>query len=106
MARVTLALLGSLCFFLSPAFASRAPHPGLLDPGRNPPSVDRALVQARPSAAAAAPQEEEYQVTEDTEIMLDGRPCRYRDVPANAVIMKMEVSRDHVALKIHFRTRQ
>ena len=106
MARVTLALLGSLCF-LPPVFASLAPRPERPALGHDlPPSVDKLLVEALPPTASATSQEAEYQVTEDTEITLDGRRCRYRDVPANAVITKMEVSRDRVVLKIHFRTRR
>ncbi len=106
MARVTLALLTCLCFVF-PAPAAVSSSNGRPDLGRNlPPSANRLLSRVLPQAASATPQADEYEVTENTEITLDGRPCKYRDVPANASIIKMEVSRDHVALKIHFRTRR
>jgi hypothetical protein len=51
--------------------------------------------------------EPEFSVTEQTEILLDGRPCAYKDVPADASILKMEVAVDKkTALKIHFRSRK
>jgi hypothetical protein len=103
MARVTLTLFCSLCF-LSPALASRAPRPERLDLGRPLPfSLTRDLPPDLPLTASARPQKDEFQVTEDTAVTLDGRPCKYRDVPANATIIKMEVGPDKkTVVKIHF----
>jgi hypothetical protein len=55
---------------------------------------------------AASPARPEYVLTHDTEILLDGKPCRYEDVPANARIIRMEVGADKkTVLKVLFRTR-
>jgi hypothetical protein len=49
----------------------------------------------------------EFVVTDQTEIVLDGRLCRYAEVPAHATIMRIEVAADKVTvLKIHFRTKK
>jgi hypothetical protein len=66
-------------------------------------SVPPALVQQTTAPAA----EPEFNVTNETEILLDGRPCSFKDVPADASILKMEVAADRkTAQKIHFRTRK
>src|SRR6516162_8382586 len=36
----------------------------------------------------------EFKVTERTEILLDGKACRYKDVPEQATILWMEVAPD------------
>jgi hypothetical protein len=47
----------------------------------------------------------EYLLTNETEILLDGKPCRYEAVPANARIIHMELGADKkTVLKILFRT--
>jgi hypothetical protein len=49
----------------------------------------------------------EFVVTDQTEVLLDGKLCRYEEVPAHATIVRMEVASDRVTvLKIHFRTRK
>jgi hypothetical protein len=49
----------------------------------------------------------EFVVTEQTEILLDGKPCKYQDVARDARIVRMEVAEDKkTVLKIHFRTRK
>jgi hypothetical protein len=49
----------------------------------------------------------EYIVTERTEILLDGKACKYADVPAHARITRMEVAPDKkTVLTIHFRARK
>jgi len=51
--------------------------------------------------------EPEFAVTAQTEILLDGKPCAYSDVPANASILRMEVATDRKSVvTIHFRTRK
>jgi hypothetical protein len=45
-------------------------------------------------------------VTDRTEILLDGKPCKYEAIPATASIVRMEVAADKkTVLKIHFRRR-
>ncbi|MCS6851692.1 MAG: hypothetical protein NZ700_11055 [Gemmataceae bacterium] len=50
----------------------------------------------------------EFVVTEQTEVRLDGRPCKYADIPPSAEILFMEISsnRDRTILKIHFRSKK
>jgi len=51
--------------------------------------------------------EPEFAVTAQTEVLLDGKPCAYSDVPANASILRMDVATDRKTIvTIHFRTRK
>jgi hypothetical protein len=62
------------------------------------------LSQALSQAALKTPRSE-YQLTEQTEILLNDQPCRYADVPAEARIVHMEVAADKkTVLKVHFQT--
>ena len=45
-----------------------------------------------------------YDLTGATQVWLDGRRCRYAEVPEGATIIRMEVSLDGVILKVHFRS--
>lgn len=49
---------------------------------------------------------DEFRLTEKTEVLLDGRPCRYKDVPDGATIILLETATNESKeiLKIHFRT--
>jgi hypothetical protein len=68
-------------------------------------AADLLAKAAKPSGALVSRQP--FQVTEQTEVLLDGRPCRYAEVPSTAVIIKMEVAEDKTTvLKVHFRTRK
>jgi hypothetical protein len=58
-------------------------------------------------AASAPSPRDQFQITDQTEVTLDGRPCRYADVPRGAGIVKMEVGTDGTTvLKIQFRSRR
>lgn len=48
-----------------------------------------------------------YRITKQTEVMLNGRKCRFEDVPNTAVIILMEIDSEtsKVILRIHFRDR-
>jgi hypothetical protein len=107
MPRVTLVLFSLLCFF-SPAGASLTPRPDAPLPGRNiPASLAGSLPPGLAQAASAPSPRDQYQITEQTEVTLDGRPCRYADVPGGAAIVRMEVAADGTTvLKIHFRSRR
>ena len=51
--------------------------------------------------------EPEFVVTHRTEVLLNGKPCRYEEIPSHASIVRMEVAADKkTVLKIHFRTRK
>jgi hypothetical protein len=103
---LALVVVASLSF-TSVASASLAPRKSSLA-GRE---LTRAL-STRALARVVKPLEEpkaepEFNVTEQTEILLDGRPCSWKDVPPEASILKMEVTADKkTALKIYFRTRK
>jgi hypothetical protein len=46
----------------------------------------------------------DYLMTAETEVLLNGKPCKYRDIPASAIIVLMEVTADRkTMLKVHFR---
>ncbi len=47
-----------------------------------------------------------YRITEQTEIRLDGRKCKYEEVPDTAEIRFMEIDSEagKVVLRIHFQT--
>lgn len=57
---------------------------------------------------SASPEDRPYQVTERTEVMLDGRKCRYEKVPNSATIILMEIDSEdsRVILRIHFRSQK
>ena len=63
--------------------------------------------RAPATALAVAPelsQVADYLVTEETEVLLNGKPCRYNEVPDNASILRMELGPDtRSVLRIHFR---
>jgi hypothetical protein len=49
--------------------------------------------------------DEELVVTLNTEVLLDGRPCKYEQIPEDAAIIFAEVDQDRkTLLKIHFRS--
>jgi hypothetical protein len=58
-----------------------------------------------PQQAGGVGSAPEFAVTERTEILLDGKPCRYEDVPEKARILRMEVAPDKkTVLRIQFRS--
>jgi hypothetical protein len=79
-----------------------------------PPSRERTrtgsqelLRQAAQSPRPAAPEQKDFVITSKTEVMLDGRACRYEDVPAHATVTVLEVAADRRTLmRIHFTTKK
>jgi hypothetical protein len=58
-----------------------------------------------PEQAAGREGPTEFVVTERTEVLLNGKPCKYQDVPGHARIVWMEVAADKkTVLRAHFRT--
>jgi hypothetical protein len=56
------------------------------------------------AAREARPQ---FNVTKQTEVLLNGKPCRYQDVPSHATIIQMEVAADKkTVLRVYFRTQK
>ena len=76
-----------------PLFGREAPR----YPAAKAPAAALAVVTAHAQAS-------DYVVTEETEVLLNGKPCRYKDVPDTATILRMELGPDNkTVLKIHFR---
>jgi hypothetical protein len=105
MSRLTLALAAWLSF-ASVSSASLTPRK---EPRRfaneAPPAPASQLPAQALEQATGAETQSEFIVTEGTEILLNGKPCKYADVPASASIVRMEVAADKkTLLKIHFRT--
>jgi hypothetical protein len=47
----------------------------------------------------------DFNVTERTEVLLNGQPCKYEAIPANGRIVLMDVAPDRkTVLRIHFKT--
>jgi hypothetical protein len=107
MTRLVLALTVLFCT-LSSAKANLAPRIDSFSFGKELPArVAKALSAAVLPAAPLDGQKDEYRITDQTEVVLDGRACKYRDVPNNAAIVKMEVAGDkRTVVKICFRTRK
>ena len=116
MARLTIALLALLCF-LSSATATLAPRQNYVVFRED--RLDKLLGNSRPetrkdssSEVAKQPtdgeQKAEFHITAQTEVKLDGRPCKYEEVPKDAVIIHLEVesSSNQAILKIHFRSKK
>jgi hypothetical protein len=69
------------------------------------PAKARAATPAKHTAARGM--STEFVVTKRTEILLNGKPCKYEEIPAGATIERMEVAEDkQTVLKIFFRTRK
>jgi hypothetical protein len=100
MTRLTLASAALICL-VSVAPASLAPRPNRLRPSLEArPSPLPRLATARQPAAGS-----EYAVTEQTEVLLNCKPCRYEAIPGNATIERMEVAPDgKTVLRVYFRT--
>ena len=86
-----------------------------LTPRKESPRADKEVLWARasnlaaraPEAAAAPGTKSEFVLTDQTEILLNGKPCKYEEIPGHARIERMEVAADKkTVLKIHFRTRR
>ncbi len=76
------------------------PHARMARNARSPVSV-----QAQETSQTAS--QTEYIMTQETEVLLNGKPCKYNDVPPNASIERMEVGIDKkTVLRVYFRKRK
>jgi hypothetical protein len=68
---------------------------------------DRPLPPA-PKAEPAAEQEGGgLVISDDTEVKLDGKVCKYEEIPESAEVILLEVGKDKKSvLKLHFRTKK
>ncbi|MDB5311230.1 MAG: hypothetical protein JWO38_5432 [Gemmataceae bacterium] len=65
----------------------------------------------RPTPPAPAPAttvpDGQFKLTADSEVLLNGRACEYKDVPKEATVVRIELSADRkTILKIEFRTKK
>lgn len=100
MIRLTMVLV-ALLGCLPSAQGSLAPRPIQAHPAKD--------IRARllTEAVKPAPKDDGLVITDATEVKLNGKTCKYEDVPSNAEIILLEVGRDKKAvLKIHFRTQK
>jgi hypothetical protein len=111
-----MAFLAAL-LFLSPAAATFAPRqdPHGFSKNWSPPrtknlapELAKELSRERLNDSSAPEQKQEFRITDQTEVELDGHPCKYKDVPNDAVIVLLEVASDSqkAILKIHFRSKK
>jgi hypothetical protein len=56
--------------------------------------------------SAPADKSDEYRITENTEVLLDGRPCRFEQIPKDATIVLLETvtNESKEISRIHFRS--
>ncbi len=98
MPRLTASLAVLLCA-VAPAFATRSPHPGRLRSDALPTYL---LDAADPLTAKGG-----LAIGPNTEVLLNGKACKYEDVPRDAEVTLIDLSADQkVVRKIHFRTKQ
>jgi hypothetical protein len=105
MTRLTVALAVWMSF-ASAAWASLAPRKESRALTRDIASVLVARLAApaaeQPSAQATT---QEFVLKENAEVLLNGKPCKYEQIPSNATIVLLELAADNkTVLKIHFRT--
>src|SRR5262249_22148951 len=99
MTRLTLTLAAWMSL-VPVASASLTPRKEPRWPGKEVPS---APVPSEPAAGRGNPSE--LVVTGRTRVLLDGKPCKYEEVPAHARIGGMEVAADRkTVLEVRFRT--
>jgi hypothetical protein len=100
MTRLTL-VLAAWISLISAAPASLTPRKDRPPLSPDAPRVQAPRLSAEPVGRGTA---SEFLVTEQTEVLLDGKACRYRDVPSRATILRMEVAPDgKTVLRILFR---
>jgi hypothetical protein len=105
MIRLTLALAIGMSF-VSTAGASLAPRrePPKFGKPFLPPAASKVLVGPRQPATDQETMPE-FVISTQTEVLLDGKACKFTLVPAHARIVHLELAADNrTVVKIHFRT--
>jgi len=86
-----------------------------LTPPKNSPTVGTAPAMERTTPLATSvlakasgrTNNSEFSLTAGTEVLLDGKPCKYADVPSHASIERMELAADNkTVVRIHFRSKK
>src|SRR5262249_27638537 len=101
-------MLAAWMGLVSVGWASLTPPKKLPPFGKELPQIPASKLWAQALEQEAERRaESEFIVTHRTEVLLNGKPCRYEEVPGHARIVSMEVAADKkTVLKIHFRTRK
>jgi hypothetical protein len=106
MLRPATALVVLLCC-LSSATATVSGRKDLSAFDKTPPAALKTFPAQLVETASARHDREQFLLTEETEVLLDGRPCKYQEVPRNVNIILLEVGSDKkTILRIHFQTRK
>jgi hypothetical protein len=100
MTRLTMALVALLiCVSAVPANVAAPRRPGI--------GQKRFLARQLLRDIFPREQDDELVITETTEVKLDGRTCKYADIPGGAEIVLLQIAADKKAiLKIHFRSKK
>ena len=111
MTRLTLAITTLLCLLPSApaAFAPRNDPPAIGKDALPTTAKDAPTDVAVKDAPAAPPKEEKQQfvITDETDVKLDGHACKFQDVPGTASIVVLDVAADKkTILKIHFKSKK
>lgn len=91
------AVSAAFVFFHAPVYAVIAPPSELLS--RQDVGVVRLAVAPAPAIPPTPAPPTQLALSDDTEVLLDGRRCTYKDIPANAVISRLEVDPDRKTLR-------
>ena len=104
--RLTIALVASL-FVYSTATATLTLRKNQVPELGKQWNEELKLDSRKPEPKPEAKSEGGLQMTEKTEIKLDGQACRYEDVPRDAQIIHLEVGADRkTVLKVHFQRKK
>jgi hypothetical protein len=70
-------------------------------------SASRLTAKRTPVPPAAVGVDHEFLMTDSTAVLLDGKACRYEEVPAQARILRMEIAPDRkTVIRVFFGTRK
>jgi hypothetical protein len=106
MYRLMLTLAAS-ALLTSTTHASLTPPVSSTTFGNYPPVEKSSQTVTRALATAAAKTNSEFVLTHRTEVLLDGKPCKYEEVPGHASIERMELAADKkTVVRIQFRSRK
>lgn len=102
MTRLTGVVVALLC--LIPTATASLDRPKVAD---RPSGMRLVLPKERPRDTTEVPPPAEAQLTAETEVLLDGRQCSYKDVPATASITRLELAPDGKTItRIEFRSKK
>jgi hypothetical protein len=73
---------------------------------KDQPNLRKSLPTKSLDSLNLTPNPDDYRVTANTEVLLDGKPCRYEEVPNGVTIILMEIvsNENKEILKLHFKT--